>query len=801
MPENIQTVSIARESHERYLRYALAVITSRALPDVRDGLKPVQRRILYTMYNDLRLNFDGPTRKCAKICGDVTGNYHPHGTVAAYDALVRLAQNWVMREPLIIGQGNFGSVGGDAPAAERYTEAKLSPIADYLLSELRQQTVEMRPNYDNTCQEPAVLPAQFPNLLVNGSSGIAVGMATNIPPHNPAEVLRACIHLIEHPGATVAELLQKIKGPDFPLGGKIVTDRTTLRKIYESGEGSIKVQAEWKFEGKGGKKPQIIITSIPYGVDQGKLENDIGAIIAERKLPQALGLTNESSEKDGMRIAIDLRPDADPDMVMAYLYKHTALQQNFAYNLTCLVPTEDGQLRPQRLGLKEILRHFLDFRFATVKRRFEYELAQLRRRIHILEGFKIIFNALDRAIKLIRESQGKADAAERLMTEFDLDEEQTTAILDAQLYKIAQMEIKKILDELREKKKQAEEIEAILSSKRKLWSVIKGEFDALAEKYWPGRTRRTFMAHDEDVLEFDESAYIVKENTNVVLTRDGWIKRVGRLTSLETTRVREGDEVIAVAPANTLDHVVFFADDGTAYTMRVNEVPASSGYGEPVTKFFRIADQVKVIAAETTDERFIPLSAKGAKGDPPGPYLLAVTKNGYTLRAPYAPFRAASTKAGRRYVRLAEGDRVVLAKVLSEEESIFLASADGHVIHFALDEIPVLSAAGKGVIGIKLDKADACLGGALVSNRHDALAVETSGGIIKEFRRGAYGIVHRGGKGIEVVKRATLNRVLPAPIELVDWEQFEEGEQNGKGNTRVKEVEKNGKAKGGTLFE
>jgi DNA gyrase subunit A len=769
-PENILPVSIVDETRHRYLHYALSVISSRALPDVRDGLKPVQRRILYTMYHDLRLDHDGRPTKCAKITGAVTGNYHPHGTVPAYDALVRMVQDWIMRLPLVHGQGNFGSVDGDPPAAERYTEAKLTAAADSLLAELRQKTVDMRPNYDNSSHEPVVLPAQFPNLLVNGVAGIAVGMATNVPPHNLGEVCAAAVAMIEDPDITTARLLERVKGPDFPLGGKIVTDRKTLRHIYEEGHGSIKAQGEWKFE--DGKKPQIVITSIPYGVVKGNLENEMGAIIEARKVPGVVGLTNESNEKNGLRITLDVKPGTDPQLAMAYFYRHTALQQNFAYNMTCLVPDDDGKLRPERVGLKQILRHFLDFRFATVRRRFEFELEQLKRRIHILEGFMIVFNALDKAIKLIRESSGKADAAEKLMAAFDLDAEQTNAILEAQLYKIAQMEIKKIREELREKKALAAEIEAILESKKRLWTVVKRELDALGQQF--GDRRRTRMASDEDVLEFDEEAYIVRENTNVVLTRDGWIKRVGRLTSIESTRVREGDEVIAVVPGNTLDHVVFLADDGTAYTMRMNEVPASTGYGEPITKFFNLDDQVRIINAVTTDERFTPAEVKPKRGDPPGPYVLAATSSGLALRTPLEPFRMASTKNGRRYARLDEGAKVVLSMVPHDETSMFLATRDGHVIHFDISEVNVLAGVGKGVMGIKLKGNDICLGGALCGSRHDALIVETSGGITKEIRRGAYPATSRGGKGYEVVKRADLVRVHPAPIQLVDWEQYEE---------------------------
>ena len=785
MAEDIQPISLSQETRRRYLTYALSVITSRALPDVRDGLKPVQRRILYTMHHDLHLDFDGRTAKSLRIAGDVIGKYHPHDSVTAYEALARLAQDFVMRMPLVKGQGNFGSVGGDPPAAARYTEAKLSRIAERLMTELRQRTVEMRPNYDGSLQEPVVLPAQFPNLLVNGSAGIAVGMATNIPPHNLGEVIRASVFFIENPEATTAQLMERIKGPDFPLGGKIVTDRTALRKVYEDGTGSIRVQGEWKLETVG-KNEQIIVTSIPFGVNKSNLEGAIGDIIAERKLPQLTNLINEST--DIIRIVLEMKPGSDPNLIMAYLYKHTALQENFPVNLTVLVPGTDGKMRPERIGLKSMLRYFLDFRLQTVRRRFEYELEQLRKRIHILEGFQIIFNALDKAIKLIRESQGKADAAQKLIAAFGLSDLQTEAILDAQLYKIAQMEIQKILDELREKTKEAERIEAILASEKKLWNIVKQELIEVGETF--GDRRRTRLGSSEDAPEFDPEAYIVKENTNIVLTRDGWIKRIGRLASVEGTRVREGDEVLAVVPGNTLDFVVFFADDGTAYTMRMNEVPASSGYGEPIVKFFRLGDQVKIVSAWTTDERFVPLQQAPADGEISGPYLLVTTAQGQVLREPFSSFRTASTKVGRKYVRLNDGDRVVMAVVIADEESLLLASAGGHVIHFKLDEVNILSGIGKGVMGMKLGKDDVCLGGALISGRFDMLQVETSGGKTMEFRRGKYELTSRGGKGFEAVKRMTFVRVIPPPIELVDWDKLE-------GKTKPndeKPKEKNGQA-------
>ncbi len=795
----IETVSITSEIRSRFLRYAMSVVTGRALPDVRDGLKPVQRRILYTMYHDSNLTFDRRPAKCAQIVGDVMGRYHPHGDSAIYEALVRQSQDWVLRVPLVHGEGNFGSVDGDPPAAYRYTEAKLTRASEFLLSELDQETVELRDNYAGNRREPVVLPAQFPNLLVNGTQGIAVGMATNIPPHNLGEVLRACVHLIDNPDATVAQLLDKVKGPDFPLGGKIVTDRGTLRKIYEEGTGSIKVQGEWKIEDLGRGKKQIVVTSIPYGVVKGDLENIIGGIIEDKKLPQLLGVTNESNEKEGMRITLDIKPGADENLVMAYLFKHTELQKNFAYNMTALVPSEDGRTMVPKdgLSLREILQHFLQFRLETVRKRFEYHLRQLRRRIHILEGFAKIFNALDRAIRIIRTSTGKPDAAERLKAEFLLDDEQTNAVLDSQLYKIAQMEIQKILDELKEKQKEASRIEGILASEKKLWGVVRGELEKLQDEPFVTR-RKTRMASDEDVLEFNEDAYIVRENTNVVLTRDGWIKRVGRLASVESTRVREGDEVVAVVPTSTLDTVIFFADDGAAYTMRGNEVPASSGYGEPITKFFKLPDQTRIIAAMPTDPRFTPTDQPATGDIPGGPYLFIATSAGYVLRLPLAAYRPESTKAGRRYAKLDPGDKVVMVRLVQDETGVMLATQRGHLIHFPIDQVNILSGVGKGVIGIKLDE-DICIGGTLVGGRFDKLVVETETGKTQEFGPGAIKSQNRGGKGEKPGSRTNFARVVPLPIELANWDEVEGKAE--KPERKPKDPEKNGHSDGqGTLF-
>jgi DNA gyrase subunit A len=688
-------------------------------------------------------------------------------------------------------------VDGDPPAAERYTECRLMPIAEDLMTELGQQTVDFRPNFDGEKQEPVVLPARFPQLLANGVSGIAVGMATNIPPHNLEELIRAGIVLLDDPEATTAQLVNihrgPIKGPDFPLGGRMVTDQKTIRAIYETGQGSIKVQGEWKVETKAEKKSgdgrkeerKLIITSIPYGVNKGNLLAAIGEIIVQRKLPLVTDMVDESSLDNGMRIVLSLKADADPEVAMAYLFKHTTLQENFPCNFTCLAPAADEsegaqeELQPRRMGIKEILQHFLDFRLVTVRRRFEYQLEQLRRRIHILMGFKIIFDALDEAIELVKASSGRLDAAGRLRNRFPLDEEQSLAIVDLNLYRIGGLEIKKVLQELREKRAEAKSIEEILASKARLKGVIRSELEEFAARH--GDKRRTRIADVDEVPEFDPEAYIVRENANVVLTRGGWVKRVGRITAVASTRVREGDEVLAVLPGSTLDHVVFCSSDGFAYTMRIDEIPASSGYGEPLAKYFRLRDGVSIVAAFTTDGRFTPqgelISAKKPPwfGNAKEWQLLVATAHGYVLRTSLAPYLASSTKAGRRYVRLEEKDQVVFAAVpTNAHETMFLAASDGHVIHFPIRDVVVLGGVGKGVRGMRLQPSAVCLGGYLPTGKRDAMRVENTNGSVMEFRGGKYHATSRGGKGFEAIKRGGLVHILPDEIELVDWSALAE---------------------------
>src|SRR5450432_2030073 len=451
--------SLVLEAQRRYLNYAVSVITSRALPDVRDGLKPVQRRILYAMYANLHLYPDAKFRKSATIVGDVLGKFHPHGDSACYEAMVRLAQPFSMRVTLVEGHGNFGSLDGDAPAAHRYTEARLAPLAMELLDEIKQGTVDFRPNYDGSTEEPIVLPAKVPQLLINGSTGIAVGMATNIPPHNLAEVCEAAVALIDDRKLETKDLLKYIKGPDFPTGGQITNSKKELREIYETGQGGVRVRGEWKTESGGRGGDQIVVTSIPFALTKASVVERIADVIIAKKLPLLVDVRDEST--DDVRIVLELKPGADPTMVMAYLYKHTPLETGFHVNLTCLFPTENREIAgPMRLDLKAMLREFLEFREVTVRRRFEFELAELERRIHILEGFAVIFDLLDEAIRIIRKSDGKADAAQKLIKRFELSEAQTEAILELKLYKLARLEILAITEELKEKRARAKEIQA-----------------------------------------------------------------------------------------------------------------------------------------------------------------------------------------------------------------------------------------------------------------------------------------------------------------------------------------------------
>ncbi len=743
--------SLADEARRRYLNYAVSVITSRALPDVRDGLKPVQRRILFAMFNNLHLYPDARFRKCAAIVGEVLGKYHPHGDTSSYDALVRMAQDFSLRYRLVEGHGNFGSLDGDAPAAMRYTEARLAPLAMDVLEELRQGTVDYRPNYDGSLEEPMVLPARVPQLLANGCTGIAVGMATNIPPHNLGELCAAAVALAQDRNLETKDLLKFIKGPDFPTGGLVTNTRSELREIYESGQGPIRLRGEWELEQVKGGKPQIIITSIPYNVTKSTLVEKIAEVIINKKLAMLTDVRDESTAE--VRVVLEMKPGADPALVMAYLYKHTPMELAFHVNMTCLVPTQNREIcGPVRLNLRGILEEFLIFREEVVTKRFEHELRALEKRIHLLEGFRVVFDVLDEAIQIIRKSDGKADAATKLMKRFPLDADQTEAILELKLYKLAKLEIKLILEELRDKQLRAKEIGAILRDKKRLWRVIKEELEAMGKKYAEKRRTRIGGAGAEDV-EFSADAFIVDEEVTVVITRDGWLKRVRELKDPSTTRVRDGDAVLAALRMSTKDQLGIFTNAGSCYVMRTHDVPASTGYGEPIQKLFNFRDGERVIGAMSLAEKSLKL----------GTLALAVTRGGFGLRFSLDPHRELSTRSGRRFAKMADGDEVVGVLTVAKKDILAVVTRDSRTLLCAADEVSELAGPGRGVTVIKLEEDDQVVGFGLGAEDADTIVrAETDSGKIHKVGPGHDEVISRGSKGRAIGKRTKIARVLPA---------------------------------------
>jgi DNA gyrase subunit A len=758
--ENAALHDLART---KYLNYALSVITSRALPDVRDGLKPVQRRILYTMWQQ----GVGPTdkhRKCAKIVGDVMGSYHPHGDSAIYESLVRMAQSFSMRGTLVDGSGNFGSLDGDPAAAYRYTECRLAPLATRLLDELDQDTVPFRPNYDGTKSEPVVLPAQLPHLLVNGTTGIAVGMATNIPPHNPEEVCAAALRLLDalDQGKQLSsrELARTIKGPDFPTGGQIVSSAEEIKQVYDTGQGAIKVRGTWRLGKEGRASKTVEITSIPYAVNKATLVERIAEIALSRKLPMLLDVKDVST--DAVSIELELKKDADERKVLAYLFKNTPLQASFFANFTCLVPTENPEVgRPERLDLHQILWYFLQFRLTVVTRRLEHELEGLERRIHILAGFEKVFDALDAIIKIIRKSDGKADAAKKIMSQFELDEEQTDAILELKLYRIARLEILVIQKELKDKRKRAKEIRSLLaeSGEKDRWALVRSDLEGVAAAFGKEAKRRTLISGAEEETEFSDDELIVAEDAVVILTTDGWIKRQKEVKDVGATRLREGDRVLACQAGSTKASIAFFSNFGTAYTARILDVPATTGYGEPIQKLFKLKDGERIVAAISLDTRLT-----GALGDSEEKrgktFAVAATSDGYALAFGLLPFAEPSTRAGRRFAKPADGFEVVGVERVSGGETLIAVSKQRRALLCKVDEVNFLGGPGKGVILVKIEDDDALLGMKVARGPRDVLTVETSMGGEQRVGPASYELSSRGGRGREIIKRGSLVRVV-----------------------------------------
>ncbi|HEX8433675.1 DNA topoisomerase IV subunit A [Archangium sp.] len=745
---------LAEEARRRYLNYALSVITSRALPDVRDGLKPVQRRILYGMWNDLNLSHDAKYKKCAQVVGAIMGPYHPHGDTAIYDALVRMAQDFSLRYPLVDGHGNFGSLDGDAAAAYRYTECRLEKLSDELLNELGQKTVDFRPNYDGTRTEPIVLPARVPHLLMNGTTGIAVGMATNIPPHHLGELVDALIALVDDNNLTTKQLLKWVKGPDFPTGGEILNSQKELQEIYESGQGSVRLRGEYELEDMKRGGQQIIITSIPYTVNKSTLVAKMGDIVRERKLPLVVDVRDEST-KD-VRIVLELKKEASAELVMAYIYKNTPLQTNFNVNLTCLVPNPENPEvgTPRRLGLKEILQYFLDFRLQVIKRRIQYQLDELNKRVHILEGFEKVYDALDEMIRIIRASEGKQDAAKKLIARFKLDELQVDAILEMKLYKLARLEILVVQNELKEKRKQIKELEALLKSNQRLWNTVKDELAEVKTAYGTGKRRTKVSFRGAEEMTFDAEALIADEDAHVVITRDGWIKRVREVKDPSSTRLREGDAVMTVLAGSLKANLVLFSNFGTAYVTRFNDVPASTGYGDPVQKLFKFDDGERVVAALSLDTRLW----RPEK-------LLGVTRQGQGMRFPLAPHLEISTRAGRRYAKTGEGDEIVGVQPVEDKDLVAVLTERTSALVCKVAEINELAGPGKGVSVIKVEEGDRVVDFQVApqGNKEAGILFDTQKGRRLTLHPGKYEVTGRGGKGHEMSRKDTVKEVVRAP--------------------------------------
>ncbi len=764
-PGAVESVPLHEAAQSRYLNYALSVITARALPDVRDGLKPVQRRILYTMWQQ-RLTAKAKPRKCAKVVGDVMGSYHPHGDTAIYDSLVRMAQPFALRYPLVEGSGNFGSIDGDSAAAMRYTECRLATPSAELLTELKSETVAFRPNYDGTRREPVVLPARLPTLLINGTTGIAVGMATNIPPHHLGEVCTALLKLLAKPDLSSARLCKYIKGPDFPTGGHLLNTTEELRQIYESGSGTLRLRGTWELGPTTRNTRTLYVTSVPYASNKSQIVERIAEIIVTRKLAPLLDVTDESTED--IRVALEIKGDADPQMVMAFLFKHTPLQTNFSVNMTCLVPTEQEDVaRPERLDLHQVLWHFLHFRLEVVTRRLEHELAALKKRIHILEGFEKVFDALGAVITLIRASDGKADAAVKIMRRFKLDAEQTDAVLELKIYRLARLEILVVQKELADKRAQARKIGGLLGREDRRWGIVRDEIRDIQKAYGDAKKnpRRTRIESVRDEPEFSDDDFIVEEDCVVLVSRDGWVKRQKEVRDLSTTRLREGDTLVAALSGSTRATAVFFTNFGVAYSARLVDIPASTGYGEPIQRLFKLKDGERVVAALSLDDRVTPGIVPSRSGGVPKTHALAITSDGFGLRFSIAPHAEPSTRAGRRFARPSTGAEIVGVAPVHGKEVVILATKRARAMLSKLRDINFLSGPGKGVTVIKLAKgADHVLGFVASDGDRNLLTVETSRGAQQTISTAKYEVTGRGGKGRELLQRGEFIRVLPRAL-------------------------------------
>ncbi|WP_227763639.1 DNA gyrase subunit A [Zhaonella formicivorans] len=743
----ILPVNIEEEMKKSYIDYAMSVIVGRALPDVRDGLKPVHRRILYAMY-EMGMTADKPHKKSARVVGDVLAKYHPHGDTAVYDTMVRLAQDFSTRYPLIDGHGNFGSIDGDSAAAMRYTEARMSKIAAELLADIQKDTVDFIPNYDETLKEPVVLPSRFPNLLVNGSSGIAVGMATNIPPHNLGEVIDGLTKMIDEPEISVKELMLAIKGPDFPTGG-IILGRTGIKSAYNTGRGVVKIRAKAQIERMNNGKERIVVTELPYQVNKAKLVEKIADLVRDKKIDGITDLRDES-DRTGMRVVIELRRDVNAKVILNQLYKHTQMQETFGIIMLALV---DGQ--PKVLNLKQVLEHYLNHQKEVVTRRTRYDLDRAEERAHIVEGLRIALKNLDEVVQTIRQSANREAAKIALMQKFTLSEKQADAILDMRLHRLTGLEREKLEEEYRELIKTIAYLSEVLANERMLMGIIKDELLKIKEKF--ADARRTQITAEEHSFEAED--LIAEEDAVITITHNGYIKRMpaaayrsqkrgGRGVTAMTTRDEDFVEHLFIT--TTHHYLLFFTNRGKVYRLKVHEIPESGrqAKGTAIVNLLYLNNGEMITAV-------IPVKSFDEDG-----YLFMATKGGVVKKTPLNEFDT-SRRDGIIALHLDEEDELIGVKLTDGKQEIILGTQNGMAIRFPEEEVRSMGRTARGVKGITLEDGDQVVGLAYAKQGADLLVV-TENGFGKRTSLEEYRSQSRGGKGIYTIKISKRNGKLVA---------------------------------------
>ncbi|MCX7926892.1 MAG: DNA gyrase subunit A [Candidatus Omnitrophica bacterium] len=740
--EKIIPVSIESEVKDSYLNYAMSVIVGRALPDVRDGLKPVHRRILYAM-RELGLEHNKPFKKSARIVGETLGKYHPHGDTAVYDTLVRMAQDFSLRYPLVDGQGNFGSIDGDTAAAMRYTEARLAPIADEMLQDIDKDTVPFGPNFDASLTEPLLLPAALPNLLVNGASGIAVGMATNIPPHNLNEVADAIIYVLDNPDVEPKDLMRYIKGPDFPTGG-VICGKEGIKEAYATGKGKIVVRAKANIEHQKSGKDLIVITEIPYQVQKAALIESIAALVEEKKI-EGISDIRDESDKEGLRIVIELKRDVEPQIILNQLYKHTQLETTFGVIMLALVDN-----RPRILNLRQMIDCYISHRKVIIRRRTQFELDKALKRAHILEGLKIALKFIDRIIKVIKSSKSIPVAKENLMKEFELSQIQASAILEMQLQRLTALERDKIEAEYLELLKKIELCRSILASEKKIEGIIKEELTDIKKKY--GDPRRTEIIGQVEELEIED--LIADEDVVVTISHNGYIKRLPVSAYRKQKRggvgvtgaeVKEEDFIEHLFVASTKDYLLVFTDQGKVYWLKVYEIPQASrqSKGKAIVNLLELKQGEKVSST-------IPVRQFSSDK-----FLVMVTKNG-TVKKTCLDAYSNPRKGGIIGITLDDKDELISVELTDGKQELLIGTKNGKAIRFPESQVRDMGRAAKGVRGITLDKKDEVISMVLVQKDATILTV-TELGFAKRTPAKEYRLTRRGGKGIINIKVTNKN--------------------------------------------